>query len=48
MKNKELIDIAKSLVGEVLIENKNGNSAGGVGAALLTIKGNIYTNFSKE
>lgn len=43
MKNIELIDLAKSLVGEVLTEDKNGSSAGGVGAALLTAEGNVYS-----
>lgn len=43
MRNKELIDVARSLVGEVLLESNGGSSAGGVGAALLTVKGNIYS-----
>lgn len=43
MRNKELIDVAKSLVGEVLLKSNSGSSAGGVGAALITIKGNIYS-----
>ena len=41
MKNTELIDIARSLVGEVFPENEK-TSAGGVGVALTTAKGNIY------
>jgi cytidine deaminase len=43
MKNQQLIELARALVGEVLIENKNGSSAGGVGAALLTARGNVYS-----
>jgi cytidine deaminase len=43
MKNQQLIELARALVGEVLIENKNGSSAGGVGAALLTTRGNVYS-----
>ncbi len=43
MRNKELIDVARSLVGEVLLESNGGSSAGGVSAALLTIEGNIYS-----
>ena len=42
MKNKELIDLAKSLVGEIVLTG-GGSSAGGVGAALLTPRGNVYT-----
>ncbi|VEP15703.1 Cytidine deaminase protein [Hyella patelloides LEGE 07179] len=41
MKNHELIDLAKSLIGEIFLAN--GGSAGGVGAALLTAKGNVYS-----
>ncbi len=43
MKNNELIDFARSFVGEVFVSNSNGSSAGRVGAALLTAKGNIYS-----
>lgn len=41
MQNHELIEIAKSLVGEIPLTDGL-SSAGTVGAALLTAKGNIY------
>ena len=43
MKNTELIDRARMLVGEVLTKNQAGSSAGGVSSVLLTAKGNIYS-----
>ena len=42
MENAELINLARSLVGDVFNKD-NSNSAVGVGAALLTVKGNIYS-----
>lgn len=41
MENHELIDIAKSLVGEISLTS--GSSAGTVGAALLTTNKQVYT-----
>lgn len=43
MENCQLIELAKSLVGEVFLKEENSNSAGGVGAALLTSNNNVYS-----
>ena len=42
MQNNKLIDLAKSLVGEITLAG-GGSSAGGVSSALLTANGNVYT-----
>ena len=41
MQNDRLIEIARSLVGDISLSR--GNSAGSVGAALLTAKNNVYS-----
>ena len=41
MRNDRLIEIARSLVGDISLSR--GNSAGSVGAALLTVKNNVYS-----
>ena len=41
MRNDRLIEIARSLVGDISLSR--GNSAGSVGAALLTAKNNVYS-----
>jgi len=44
--NSELIQAARSVVGELKL--RKGFSAGGVGAAIRTVQGNIYTGVSIE
>lgn len=40
---KKLIDVAKQIVGKYPLYSFDGNSAGEVAAALITVQGNIYT-----